>query len=277
MNALKMVGHRLKTFWKRAWWSKIVIVIICLGLILYFWPFLLGGILSFLILLKIKSVKIRWSLIVSIVAVTLFFGSAWFSAMISPSKVKNDSVAVSTPNQAPVQPTQTPQATTNPTPAPSQTSVPVPTPTSVPTTTATPIATPKADSKSSQAKQVSASVFKKFFVDHFDYQQFTKAFGTSDKWEFWESFNPDDDHLILGVTGDDLKSGILKASPNEISSIQIVSFFQMGYPPLVSSGWVENAVSDLKLGDTRQTSIDNVSAKITLTYANIWIVSFIEE
>lgn len=169
--------------------------------------------------------------------------------------------------------TSTPSKSPVITKKPEQTQTPTPTR----TPTATPIATPKADSKSSQAKQVSTSVFKKFFMDNFDYQQFTKAFGTSDKWDFWESFNPDDDHLILGVTGDDLKSGILKASPNEISSIQIVSFFQMGYPPLVSSGWVEKAVSNLKPGDTRQTVIDNVSAKITLTYANIWIVSFIEE
>jgi len=149
--------------------------------------------------------------------------------------------------------------------------------TPVPTKKLTPTVTPKADSKSSQAKQVSSSVFKKFFVDHFDYQQFTKVGTSADNWDFWESSNSDDDQLILGAVGEDLKSGTLKASQNETSASQVISFFLMGYPPLVNSGWVENAVSSLKLGDNKKTKVDNVSASITLTYANIWIVSFIEE
>lgn len=150
MKAPKMVGHRLKAFWKKAWWSKIILAIICMGLVLYFWPFLLGGILSFLIILKIKSVKLQWSLIVPIVAVTLFFGSAWFSALISPTKIKNDSVAVSTPSQTPIQPTQTPQATIKPTPTPSQTSVP----TLTPTPTAAPAKTPKSNIENNDLRKL---------------------------------------------------------------------------------------------------------------------------
>lgn len=265
-------------FWQKAWWSKLILV----GLGFFIWPFVVGGGISYLLANKIKSPLLKWLLIFPIIGSSIFFGTAWVAAFILPSQPKKEVAVITSPTPSTQVISPLPFPTQVPTVIPTVEAIsPIPTekptPTFTPTPTSAPTPSPIPTSIPTQAKQVSASVFKKFFVDHFDYQQFTKAFGTSDKWEFWESFNPDDDHLILGVTGDDLKSGILKASPNEISSIQIVSFFQMGYPPLVSSGWVENAVSDLKLGDTRQTIIDNVSAKITLTYANIWIVSFIEE
>lgn len=129
----------------------------------------------------------------------------------------------------------------------------------------------------SQAKQVSLSVFKQYFRDNFDYGQFSKIGTSSDNWDFYESNNTYGDKLVLAAIGEDLKNGILKTGPNDSAATQVITFFLLGHPLLINSGWVEDTVSIIEKGKNEETTLQSVDASIMLSPDNVWIVSFTEK
>lgn len=266
-------------FWQKAWWSKLILV----GLGFFIWPFVVGGGISYLLASKIKSSPLKWLLIFPVLGFSIFFGTAWVAAFILPSQPKKEVAVITSPTplaqvisplpsptpeptatltvEVTSAPKETPTLTSEPTLSPSPSPKPSPTPTSTPT----------------QAKQVSLSIFKKHFQDNFDYGQFTKAFTSSDNWDFWESDNLYGDKLILAAIGEDLKNGVLKTGPNETAAIQVVTFFLFGHPPLISSGWVENIASIIEKGKKEETTLQGTDASIMLSPDGVWIVSFTEK
>lgn len=232
----------IKKVWQKAWWSKLALVII--GFFIFFSVigiFSPSGQKSF----KEGSKK----------------GEETASANLSPVPSPTP-----TPTAVPiVEVTSAPKETSTLTPAP--TLSPSPSPKPSPTPTSTP----------AQVKQVSFSVFKKHFRDNFDYGQFTKVGTSSDNWDFWESDNLYGDKLILAAIDEDLKNGILKAGPNDTVATQVVTFFLLGHPPLISSGWVENTASSIEKGKKEETTLQGVDVSIMLSPDGVWIVSFTEK
>lgn len=259
-------------FWKKAWWSKLILA----GLGFFIWPFVVGGGISYLLASKIKSPLLKWLLIFPVLGSSIFFGTAWIAAFILPSQPKGEVAVIAspTPSTQVVSPLPSPTQAPTITPTVEATSL---IPTEKPTPTSTPTPSPIPTSTPTQAKQVSLSVFKKHFQDNFDYGQFTKALTSSDNWDFWESDNLDGDKLILAAIGEDLKNGILKTGPNDTAAVQVTTFFLLGHPPLISSGWVENTASIIEKGKKIETTLQGVNASMMLSPDNIWIVSFTEK
>lgn len=144
--------ERLKTFWGKSKWAKLLIIF----LFLFLWPFVVG-LLFYLPANKIKNPALRWVVLSPIIFFTLFFGGVWtagmyesFTSPYSGEKVLSDenefvpsSIPIITKNEENVFVTQT----VFPTPEPTTTLTPTleptltPTPTKILTSTPTPTAT----------------------------------------------------------------------------------------------------------------------------------------
>lgn len=109
----------IKKFWKKAWWSKLILV----GLGFFVWPFAVGGGISYLLASKIKSPLLKWLLIFPVLGFSIFFGTAWVAAFISPSQPKKEVAVIASP---------TPQVAENPPPT-TQVVSPLPSPSVAPT------------------------------------------------------------------------------------------------------------------------------------------------
>lgn len=120
--ALKM--EILGKNWQESWWIKLIVGIVAVFLL----PFTVGGVLSYFLIKKVKRPLIKWSLVTPIALFTLFFGSAWVAAFVSPSSTKegNPPSAVVTGTPSPTTPTQTSAQTKTPTPTLTKTPTPTP-------------------------------------------------------------------------------------------------------------------------------------------------------
>lgn len=119
----------IKNLWQKAWWTKLILV--GLGFLgLFFWPFVIGGGVSYFLATKIKNFLLKWFLILPILGFSIFFGTAWVAAFISPSPPKKEVAVVSSPTP---QATESPSPTQAPSPLPSPTRTPTPIPTKEPT------------------------------------------------------------------------------------------------------------------------------------------------
>ncbi|MFZ5366503.1 MAG: hypothetical protein ACOZBZ_04435 [Patescibacteria group bacterium] len=129
----------IKNIWQKAWWTKLILI----GLGLFFWPFVIGGGVSYFLATKIKNFLLRWLLILPILGFSILFGTAWVMAITSSEtyKSKPKPVTLATPSPTPSpspSPSPTPAPVSSPTPTLTPTIEPTPKPTEKPTPTPTP-------------------------------------------------------------------------------------------------------------------------------------------
>ncbi len=67
--------------WYKTWWA----VLIWIGLGLTFFPLTFGGLLIYFVIKKVKNPKLKIFSVLIAGVITLFFGSAWIAALVSPT------------------------------------------------------------------------------------------------------------------------------------------------------------------------------------------------
>lgn len=72
--------------WYKTWWA----VLIWIGLGLTFLPLTFGGLLIYFVIKKVKNPKLKIFSVLIAGVITLFFGSAWIAALISPTSLKEN-------------------------------------------------------------------------------------------------------------------------------------------------------------------------------------------
>lgn len=83
----------LKRFWQKAWWNKLILII--LGFFL--WPFIVGGTAALFLISKVKNSFLKWILVLPILGFSILLGVAWVSAFVSPSKPKTEITVTPSP------------------------------------------------------------------------------------------------------------------------------------------------------------------------------------
>jgi micrococcal nuclease len=90
---------------------KFFLFILAVGVALGLFPITIGGLIGWLIFKKVANNYFKYSLLFVIGVLTLFFGSVWVAALISPSKQQNTQTkttplatqsVTATPNQTPI-------------------------------------------------------------------------------------------------------------------------------------------------------------------------------
>lgn len=123
--------------------KKFLTIPLIVGLLLWFWPFIIGATLSFLAIKHIEYSKVKYLIVFFLTLFTLPIGSAWVLALTDSSpdtqKVAGEQTVNTTPTitLAPTS-TNTPTSTVSPTATPLPTAAPTKAPTAIPTKIPTP-------------------------------------------------------------------------------------------------------------------------------------------